>query len=298
MRRNELTIGLVVASIALIVAFWLVALGPKRQEASGLKDDVDQLHSEVDQARQSAAAGEQARGSFKADYRQLVVLGKAVPQDADQASLLVQLQKLAERSGVEFEAIDLTDSANASAAATSTAAPAPSTSSGSASTTPTDGSTSTDATALASDQSAVATEASAATLPIGASIGPAGLPVMGYEMKFNGGFFQIADFLQSVDELVRTRGGAIAVNGRLLTVDGFTLSPILEEGSSNRVPTLTADLTVTSFVTPAAQGTTAGATQGGPAPAASEPAAPTPASGSTPSSAPPASSTPTSSTTP
>ena len=37
-----------------------------------------------------------------------------------------------------------------------------------------------------SDPTAVATEASAATLPIGAAVGPAGLPVMPYELKFTG----------------------------------------------------------------------------------------------------------------
>ena len=92
MRRNELTIALVVAVIGVLVAFWLVVLGPKRQEASGLKDDVDQLHSELSQAQEAAAAGQQARESFAGDYRKLVVMGKAVPQDGDQASLLVQLQ--------------------------------------------------------------------------------------------------------------------------------------------------------------------------------------------------------------
>ena len=37
------------------------------------------------------------------------MLGKAVPADGDQASLLVQLQHLADESGVSFQSIDLSD---------------------------------------------------------------------------------------------------------------------------------------------------------------------------------------------
>ena len=36
-------------------------------------------------------------------------------------------------------------------------------------------------------------------LPIGATVGTAGLPVMPYEMEFEGGFFEIADFFGAVD---------------------------------------------------------------------------------------------------
>jgi type II secretory pathway pseudopilin PulG len=305
MRRNELTIALVVAVIGVLVAFWLVVLGPKRQEANGLKDDVDQLHSELSQAQEAAAAGQQARESFAGDYRKLVVMGKAVPQDGDQASLLVQLQNLADRSGVQFEAIDLSDSSSSSAP-TATTAPAPAPSSSAS--TPASDSSSTSAAASTSTPSssadssvpaettATATEASAATLPIGASIGPAGLPVMKYQMTFNGGFFQIADFLKRVDAMVRTPNSSrIVVDGRLMTVDAFTLSPVSTEGQASAVPTLTAELSVTTYLTPTDQGITDGATASGPTPATTAPAAPTPASSTTPTTS-SATSTPTSST--
>src|SRR3954452_10658567 len=120
MRRNELTIVLSLIVIGLIAAFWLVMLSPKRDQATSLKHDVDQLHSQLEQAQQAAAAGAQEQKSFPVDYRKLVVLGKAVPEDGDQASLLVQLQRLADRSGVGFQSIDLSD-----AAASATPAPAP-----------------------------------------------------------------------------------------------------------------------------------------------------------------------------
>lgn len=303
MRRNELTILLSLAGIGLLVAFWLVVLAPKRQEAASLKDDVDQLHAQLDEARQSVAAGRQTRESFPADYRKLVVLGKAVPQDNDQASLLVQLQNLANRSGVEFQSIDLssdtsttsTTSATGTSTTPTTSTTASGTSAGSSDTTSTASPSSTSSGEPASAPGPVATEASAAALPIGASIGSAGLPVMRYEVKFNGGFFQIADFMKRLDAMVRTEHGAVVVTGRLLTVDSFTLSPIVKTGKTDPAPSLTADLFVTTYVTPADQGLAAGATPSGPAPASAPPASPTPASSTTPT-APTSASAPTSST--
>jgi Tfp pilus assembly protein PilO len=270
-KRNELTIVLSLVVVGLIGAFWMVALGPKRDQAANLKEDVAQLQLQLTEAQQAATAGEQERRSFPVDYRKLVVLGKAVPQDGDQASLLVQLQQLADRSGVEFQSIDLADAAGLSA----TAAPAPSTSTTSTSTSPTETSASpSGSTAVAtSDPTVDATEASAATLPIGAAVGPAGLPVMPYDLKFTGQFFQIADFLKHVDAMVHTRQGAVKVSGRLLTVDAFTLAPIQAATDSvSVVPTLTADLSVTTYLAPADQGITAGATPTGPPPATTTPA--------------------------
>jgi Tfp pilus assembly protein PilO len=263
MRRSELTIVLSLVVIGLMVAFWMVVLGPKRERAASLKDDLGQLQSQLTEAQQAAAAGAQERKSFPVDYRKLVVLGKAVPQDGDQASLLVQLQQIADRSGVGFQSIDLAD-----AASTTPTAPPPATSTSStdtSSTGTTSASPSGSSAAVPSEPTA-ATEASAATLPIGASVGPAGLPVMPYDLKFTGQFFQIADFLKRLDAMVRTAHGAVNVNGRLLTVDAFTLAPI-EAGtdSVSLVPTLTADLSVTTYLTPADQGITAGATPTTPA---------------------------------
>jgi Tfp pilus assembly protein PilO len=274
MRRNELTIVLSLVVIGLIAAFWLVVLAPKRDQAASLKKDVDQLQSQLEQAQQAAAAGAQERKSFPVDYRKLVVLGKAVPEDGDQASLLVQLQQLADRSGVEFQSIDL----SVAAGSATTPAPAPATSTSptstsstgdtSATSTPTSASSSESTGAVPTEPASAPTEASAATLPIGASVGPAGLGVMPYNLKFTGQFFQIADFLKQLDAMVHTRHGAVNVHGRLLTVDAFTLAPIqasTDMDTFSLVPTLTADLSVTTYLTPPDQGISAGATPAGPA---------------------------------
>lgn len=297
MKRNEQLILGAVAVVALIAGFWLLVLSPKRHQASDLQSEVDQLHASLAQEQQDIAAGKEAQKSFRVSYRRMVVLGKAVPADSEQTSLLVQLQGLATRSGVDFQSIDLGD---ASSAASSVPAPSTptSTTDTSSSTTSTDTSTtSSNATSSTSgpptgtSPPATASEASVSTLPIGAAVGDAGLPVMPYDLTFSGNFFQIADFMQRLDGLVHVRNGEADVRGRLLTVNSFTLEPAGDLATSN--PRLTAKLSVTTFLTPADQGTTAGATPTGPAAA-------TPAltSSSTPAPSTSATTAPTSTTTP
>jgi hypothetical protein len=121
---------------------------------------------------------------------------------------------------------------------------------------------------------------------------------MRYELKFDGGFFQIADFLRRVDNMVRTKGGEVDVNGRLMTVDAFTLSPVIDAQNPSPVPKLTADLSVTTYLTPPAQGTLAGATPGGPTGSTSVNATPASSTTVSPGVSPASSSAPTSTTAP
>ncbi len=254
MKSTDRMILMGVAALALAAAFWFLILSPKRQEASDLNEQVAALSAEVTTAEQSAAAGEAAKADFSNNYRDLVSLGKAVPTDADTPSLLTQLQSLSTKAGVDFRSITLGGATTGAAAAPAAAAP----------TTPT--TTTTPATA---------TEASAALLPIGATVGPAGLPVMPYQMTFDGGFFEIADFFGSIDGMVTisTNGEKTTVDGRLMTIDGFDFSP-----GPNGLPDLTADVTTTTYLTPADQGITAGATPSGPAAGTATPATAPPAS--------------------
>jgi Type II secretion system (T2SS), protein M len=266
MRRTEQILLATMVLAGVIVGFWLLILSPKRDEASKLDGQLSQLRSSLGQARQQVAEGEQARQSFGTDYRRLVVLGKAVPADDEQSSLLIQLQNLATRSEVQFQGIDLSGSSDSSAALST------------ASSTSTDSSTSSDASSssdssssTSSDTSATtpasATEAAVSMLPIGATVGSAGLPVMSYDLTFTGEFFQIADLMRRVDSMVHTDGSATDVDGRLLTVNGFDLQPAGDYGSLTN-PVLNAHLNVTTYVTPDDQGLTDGATPSGPSAAA------------------------------
>ena len=229
MKTSDRAILIGVGLLALAVGFYFLILAPKRQEAADLAVQVTSLESEVATAEQDAAAGKAAKTDFHSNYRKLVTLGKAVPVDADTPSLLTQMQTLAVRSNVDFRSITLSSGAGAVAP---TAAPT------------------TGATASRRPRAP----------PDRRLRGPAGLPVMPYEMEFEGGFFDIADFFGRIDGMVDSHGDNTSVDGRLLTIDGFVFAP-----GAGGLPHLTATVSTTSYLTPADQGTTAGATPSGPA---------------------------------
>jgi Tfp pilus assembly protein PilO len=256
MKASDRGIILGVALAGLAIAFYLLVLGPKRDQASELNTQVEDLHASIAQQQQVAAFGEQARSEFPRYYGRLVVLGKAVPARADTASMLVQLNSVADRSKIKLNSVSLTQGGSSDASTTST--PAPSATS-SASTT----------SSTASSTPAPATENSAAAQPLGAVVGAAGLPTLPYELGFQGTFFDVADFIGGVDGLVTPvdDGTRVSPNGRLFTIDGFSL----QGGAPGSSPKLDANFLVTTYVTPEEQGLTGGASSSGPAPVSPSP---------------------------
>jgi len=258
-----------VAVIALAVLFYMAVLGPKRNQASDLGTQIDSLHSSISQQEQVASFGEQARKNFPRYYGRLVLMGKAVPQDADTSSMLVQLDSTSSKTNLDLR--NLTLSQGDSGAGTSTASSAAPTTTPPASTPSTTSTTSTTpaasgTTAPTSAPAAApvpATETAAATQPLGAVVGVAGLPSMPYDLGYTGSYFDVANFIGRLDSLVKPHGSGeqIAANGRLFTVDGFTLS-IGPAGPSH----LDAKFLVTTYVAPPDQGLTLGASPTGPAP--------------------------------
>jgi Tfp pilus assembly protein PilO len=229
----------VVAIMVLAGAFWMLLLSPKREEASKLGKQVDQLQASLAQHEAEVSNALAAKGEFPTNYSQLVVLGKAVPADSETPSLLVQLQHISEKAGVRFEEISLASEGGEAAA------PAEGEASG----------------ASGSSEALVSpTEVAASTSPLGVSVGPAGLSVMPYTLTFTGDFFRIAAFIHGLDNLVKTTNSNVSVDGRLITVNSFSLSPA-QSGSE-----LQASFSVTTYLTPPEQGLTAGATPSGPAP--------------------------------
>jgi len=247
---------LIVAALA--VAFWMLLLSPKREEADKLSNEAGQLQVALSEAQAKAAQAAEAQRQFPTDYRQLVVLGQAVPAGEETSSLLVELNTIAAASHVRFSSIQLESSG--SAAPASTPAPAPSTPAAPSGAQP-------------ASSTIPPTEAAASLMPLGASIGPAGLGVMPYGLTFSGNFFQIANFIKGVDSLVDTKADAskIGIDGRLVTLNGFSLTTDEggEDKGSAKSPTLSANFSVTTYVTPPSQGTAAGATATAPAPVTS-----------------------------
>lgn len=247
MNSTNRVIAAMVVLVALAAAFWMMLLSPKRDEAKKLDAEVERLEASLSQHRSEVVEAEAARDEFPAEYQRLVVLGKAVPADDDVPSLLVQLNRIADRAGGKFRNIQLSAAGGGEA---TTAAP-PSSEGGSP---------------------ASPTEVAASLLPLGASIGPAGLAVMPYEVTFDGNFFGVADFIKGLDSLVKTADGGVTVDGRLVTIDGFSLEASPDRG----FPHLQANFSLTTYLTPPDQGATGGATPTEPGvPATATPAATT-----------------------
>lgn len=242
MKGNNRLVFAILALVVLAGSFWMLLISPKREEASKLGQKVEKLEASLSQHQAEAETAEAARREFPTNYSQLVVLGKAVPADSETPSLLVQIQHVAERSHVRFEEITLSS--------TGGEAP-PVESEGTAGTTET------------GSESASPTEVAASMLPLGATVGPAGLNVMPYTLSFTGDFFHIANFIHGLDNLVKTTNAKVSVDGRLITVNSFSLA-----AGDNGFPSLKASFFVTTYLTPPEQGLTGGATPSGPAPTA------------------------------
>jgi hypothetical protein len=239
--------GLVIVGLGAM--FWFMLLAPKREEVSNLEADVEKVRTELQQAEATVSTARAAEADYKSNYRTVVTLGKAVPSDADSPSLMTQLQTIADRAEVDFRELELVPGASSEPTPTQQ--------------TTTDQAAAPTDTATPTATAAPPTESAAATLPLGASVGPAGLPTMPYKLVFSGEFFEMADFLEGLDGLVGKDDEALEVGGRLMTVNGFTVSPPPGDPEGP----LVMELTMTTYVTPADQGVTAGASPAAPAPA-------------------------------
>lgn len=248
---NRLIVSILVV-VALAIGFWMLLLAPKREKADELGSQIEGLKVSREQAQAQVAQAELAQREFPSDYRQLVVLGQAVPAGDETSSLLVELDQLAARTKVKFESIQLEGDGESSTPVTSAE--------GTNVAPPTTGTSGSPNATLAAE-TVPPTEASASLLPLGATIGPAGLAVMPYNLSFRGSFFHIADFMHEIDRMVREDKATLNVDGRLTTFDGFALNPDGKRG----FPYLSASFDITTYVVPPSQGVTAGATAVAPA---------------------------------
>lgn len=246
---NRLVVAILIVA-ALAIGFWMLLLGPKRDEADELGAQVEGLELALTEAQGKLTQAEAAKREFPDDYRQLVVLGQAVPEGDETSSLLVEISQMADGTKLDFAKFQLSGTGEPAAPATPVVPPT--------TPPPTEGG---ESSAVPAAATVPPTEAAASLLPLGATIGPAGLAVMPYNLDFAGNFFDVADFIAKLDSMVGTSDSKLAVDGRLVTIGGFALS-----ASEGGFPRLTANFTVTTYVTPPTEGITAGATPTEPAP--------------------------------
>jgi Tfp pilus assembly protein PilO len=316
-------IALVLLPVVVLVAYWFLLFAPKREAASQASKDLTEQTQRRDAARSQARLAQGAETNFAADYGEIVRLGKAIPSRVDMPSLMVQLDRAAQGTGIRFTRIATGERDPAAAAATPAATPAAPAGQGqNATPVQAGGQTAQSApggaveaannTAASQSQQADAASqsgvnpsdtqtstSSGSGLPIGGAAGTPGaststagaapaLDTVPLELEFVGNFFNLADFFHDVKRFVRVANKNVVVSGRLITIEDVKFS-----SDPELFPRITAELKATVYLAPKTQGTTAGATPQGPAPAGT--GTTTPASGApspSPSPAPTATATP------
>ena len=301
-RDRKIMIALV--PVVVLVAYWFLLLAPKREQASTAKQELATQQQRLETARAAAQAAEGAKEDFDASYAQVVRLGKAIPSTVDMPSLLVQLDAAAAGTGIRFTKIatgDRVPGATATPAQTTTP-PAAGSESGTTGTPAAAGgetaqsqpgaaaeaANNTQQTAnqdtAAAEQSGVqpsdtqTSTTAGATTETGdaAATAPPGLETVPLELEFEGNFFNLADFFHDVKRFVSVANSNVLVSGRLLTVESVRWT-----SDETIFPHIRAEITATVYLSPKAQGVTAGASPQGPATG-------TPASGTTPTDSTPA----------
>ena len=223
MTTRDRNILLVIGGLALLAAFWFLAIKPKRAEVQTLTGQIATQQSRLATAQATVSSGLAAKAAYPKDYAAVAQLGKALPADDDLPSLLYQLD--AESQGKHIDFASITRGASA-------------TGTGSSST----------------PDAAGAAATGASSLPPGATVGTAGLATLPFSFTFTGSFFDLQKFIQGVQDFVRPEGQGIAVRGRLLTIDGVSLVP-----GGKDLSHLQAKIAATAYLAPS---TTPAATTG------------------------------------
>jgi Tfp pilus assembly protein PilO len=122
--KNKTLLIAVVATAAAMAAFWFLALAPKREEAKSLETQIAAKETELATAQATLAGYRKSKENYGDNYATVVRLGKAVPEDDDIRSLLVQLDAEAGGTNVDFRTVEVGGDAAAgeAPAATGTAA--------------------------------------------------------------------------------------------------------------------------------------------------------------------------------
>ncbi len=229
MTARDRTLLAVVGAVLVVAAAWFLVLAPQRDQASQLSDQLAAQRQQLTQARSDLAAGLAAKRTYGRDYTTVARLGAAVPDDDDVPSLLLQVQQAAQAAHIDFRDLEL--------AGGSSSAPAPPPAAG-----------------------APASQATTATLPPGASVGSAGFPTMPFTFTFTGDFFHMSDFIGRLERFLVVRNRSVVVSGRFMTIDGIALS-----AAPQGFPKVQASVAATTYLLPATQGLTDGASPSGPA---------------------------------
>src|SRR4051794_40135156 len=286
MTARDRRILMILLPIVVLIAYWFLLLSPKRDDLKTARDAQHQAEQARDQAVAQAAQLEHARQTFAADYAEVVRLGKAIPETVDSPSLLVQLDRAAKGTHIDFNSVTFGARASASVptAAPTTQAPAQpngnaaaggapaQTGLGSAAESAGNGVNTANQASTSADQASGGTTTTSTTsttttgtttTPAAPSTSTASLDTVALTFNFTGSYFDLADFFHRLKRFVYVANNQIFVRGRLITVDTLSFAPGTTAGGSGSQ--LTATVGATVYLSPKGQGVTGGATPSGPA---------------------------------
>ncbi len=103
-RKLRFIIGGVVLLVIIVVA-WFLLLSPVRDEIASLEASIASEEDNLATARAKLAQAEVTKAEGKQNQARLLELAKMVPISSEVPSLLLQIQDLADQSGIEFISI-------------------------------------------------------------------------------------------------------------------------------------------------------------------------------------------------
>ena len=274
------------AVLILLGGYWFLVLGKKKSAVADAEAAKTAAQTELDNAKTAEAAGKLQKKRYPVSYSRLVKLGKAIPEGSDYASLVVQVNDVAEQSGVRFESLMSTEGApdtninvtglqttcgeggstaatgatGASAATGATGATGPTQANTGVGQAINDANAAAGAAGSSAEQSANASAEDCSQAPSLTDLAAqaAGLELRTFTFKFKGSFFNLHEVLSNLMDLVRTNNGKVKVTGRLLQINMITLG-------SNDFPDISADIEMTGYSLPDDASATAGASPAAPA---------------------------------
>jgi hypothetical protein len=188
LRKRDRIVLAVVAAVALLGAFYMLALKPERQKASALGSQIATQRQALATAQQSYTAGRAAQAALKTDGQEWARLKVAVPEQSDIPALLRTLEENAHSVHVAMQSLTLSGASGSSS--TTTTPP-----------------TTTPATGAATTTTAT----------------PPATPVP-IQLTFSGGYVALNKLVRKLTGFVAMSGGRVHATGPLLSINSVNLT--------------------------------------------------------------------------
>jgi Tfp pilus assembly protein PilO len=185
-RKRDIIILAAIGLLAILVLWYFFLISPKRSEISEINEQAEVEQETYDRNTARLIKLDQERDAAIEAQGDILKLDKLVPGDEQMPSLIVELQKSASDSGIEFVKIEPN--------------------------LPTPG---------------------------------AGATIIPIEMKFEGRFFDVNEFLYRVENYARLEGSEVNVSGRFLSVVELKM----EEGEFDGWPDVAVTLGINAYTT-------------------------------------------------